>query len=66
MLYFSQLFYCLLNMRYLKENEKAIHLYRTFGFKEEGRLIQEYFSNGTYHDVLRMYILQEEFVSKIT
>jgi len=53
-------------MRYLKENEKAIHLYRTFGFKEEGRLIQEYFSNGTYHDVLRMYILQEEFVSKIT
>ncbi len=40
------------------ENEKAIHLYRETDFIEEGRHVQEYFTNGKYCDVLRMYILQ--------
>ncbi|MBT9312424.1 spermidine N1-acetyltransferase [Leptothoe kymatousa] len=43
------------------ENEKAIHLYNESGFTEEGRLIQEVFTNGKYRDVIRMYILQSKF-----
>ena len=44
------------------ENEKAIHLYKECGFTEEGRLIEEVFTNGRYSDVLRMYILQEQYL----
>ncbi len=47
------------------ENEKAIHLYEQTGFIEEGRMIQEYFTNGHYCDVLRMYILQRDYLNKI-
>ncbi|MEM9486259.1 MAG: spermidine N1-acetyltransferase [Cyanobacteria bacterium P01_F01_bin.116] len=47
------------------DNEKAIHLYSESGFTEEGRLIQEVFTNGKYRDVIRMYILQNTFFSHI-
>lgn len=47
-------------------NAKAIYLYEDCGFTEEGRLIEEYFINGKYTDVKRMYILQEEFFEKAT
>lgn len=46
-----------------EENVKAIHLYSEPGFIEEGRLIQEYFTDGKYRNVLRMYILQKEFLN---
>ena len=43
------------------ENLKGLHLYRKCGFIEEGHLVQEYFSNGEYQDVKRMYILQSHY-----
>ena len=46
------------------ENEKAIYLYSESGFTEEGRLVQEVFTNGQYRDVIRMYILQSSFFLK--
>ncbi|MDF2152926.1 spermidine N1-acetyltransferase [Vibrio sp. CAU 1672] len=44
------------------DNSKAIHLYKKCGFIEEGHLVAEYFINGTYHDVKRMYILQHQYL----
>lgn len=43
------------------ENAKAIHLYQKTGFIEEGHLVQEFFINGEYQDVKRMYILQDTY-----
>lgn len=43
------------------ENEKAIHLYKQCGFTEEGHLVGEFFINGSYRDVKRMYILQPQY-----
>lgn len=47
-----------------EENVKAIHIYEQAGFKKEGRLIDEYFSNGGYRTVLRMCIFQEDFFAQ--
>lgn len=46
------------------ENEKAIHLYEKAGFIEEGHLVQEFFINGQYRDVKRMYILQNKYLNR--
>ena len=43
------------------QNAKAIHLYQQAGFIEEGHLVQEFFINGHYQDVKRMYILQDAY-----
>ena len=45
------------------ENTRAVHLYRDCGFIEEGHLVQEFFINGRYRDVKRMYVLQEAYLS---
>ena len=47
-----------------EDNEKAMHLYLSVGFREEGRLVEEYFTNGRYQNVIRMYILQREYLTK--
>ncbi|RUR39284.1 spermidine N1-acetyltransferase [Vreelandella populi] len=47
------------------ENVKAIHLYEESGFIEEGHLVQEFFINGKYRDVKRMYILQETYLQAL-
>lgn len=46
------------------ENVKAIHLYEESGFLEEGHLVQEFFINGKYRDVKRMYILQNTYLAQ--
>ncbi len=46
------------------ENEQAIHLYRSVGFVEEGRLVDEFFVDGHYQDALRMYQLQKDFMAR--
>lgn len=43
-------------------NEKAIHVYEKIGFKVEGVLREEYFINGTFHDVSIMSIFQREYL----
>jgi|TARA_Y100000780_G_scaffold71758_1_gene64304 diamine N-acetyltransferase len=47
------------------QNVKAIHLYEESGFIEEGHLVQEFFINGQYRDVKRMYILQEAYLAQL-
>jgi len=38
----------------LAENERAIGLYRSFGFVEEGRLVDDLFKDGKYCDTILM------------
>lgn len=45
----------------LVTNERAIRLYRTLGFREEGRMRQAQFKNGSYVDCLNMAILRDEY-----
>lgn len=47
------------------ENVKAIHLYQESGFIEEGHLVQEFFINGKYRDVKRMYVLQDMYLDTL-
>ena len=42
-------------------NERAIACYKKVGFKEAGRLRDNYFLNGKYYDVVYMDILEDEF-----
>jgi len=42
-------------------NEKAIYVYRKVGFADEAVLKDEYFVNGSYHNVLLMSIFREDF-----
>ncbi|EAH4373331.1 spermidine N1-acetyltransferase [Listeria monocytogenes] len=44
-----------------KVNEKAIHVYEKVGFIREGKLIDEFFVDGTYHDAIRMCIFQHQY-----
>ncbi|MFC6089707.1 spermidine N1-acetyltransferase [Saccharothrix sp. BKS2] len=41
-------------------NEKAVHVYRKTGFRDEGTLREEFFAAGRYRNALRMGILQRE------
>lgn len=42
------------------DNAAAIHVYEDAGFRREGVLKEEFFSDGRYHDVLRMCLFQHE------
>jgi len=42
-------------------NEKAIYVYRKVGFADEAVLKEEYFVNGSYHNVLLMSIFREDY-----
>lgn len=56
-----------LNKLYLivsMENDIAMHLYKSCGFKEEGELIDEYFVDGHYSNAMRMYQLQNDFLAE--
>ncbi|CAH0535527.1 Spermidine N(1)-acetyltransferase [Vibrio stylophorae] len=44
-------------------NDKAIHLYQSCGFIEEGHLVEQFFTNGRYLDAKRMYILQHDYLT---
>lgn len=43
-------------------NEKAVRLYRSAGFKEEGILREDVYIDGHYRDVVRMSMLLKEFL----
>jgi diamine N-acetyltransferase len=42
-------------------NTMAIHIYEKCGFTKEAELIEEFFSNGTYHNVYRMCIFKRDY-----
>lgn len=44
-------------------NKGAIHVYEKAGFVREAELIEEFFVEGTYHDALRMYMLQHDYLN---
>lgn len=46
------------------DNAGAIALYKGCGFREEGRLVAEYFVDGHYQDALRMFQLQRDFIAR--
>jgi RimJ/RimL family protein N-acetyltransferase len=48
-------------LKVLEENEIAIKLYKTSGFKEEGLLRKSVFKNNCFKNELLMAILKEEF-----
>ena len=43
------------------DNDRAIGCYRKIGFTEEGRLRDEVYAQGRYHDAIRMSILRPEW-----
>ncbi|MFA7664686.1 MAG: spermidine N1-acetyltransferase [Burkholderiaceae bacterium] len=49
-----------------RENDRAVRIYKKLGFKPEGELIHEFFINGSYRNVIRMYILQHEHLKHST
>lgn len=58
-----------LNLRKLylivdRSNTAAIHVYEKCGFQHEAELIEEFFSNGIYHNALRMCIFQRDHLEK--
>ncbi|HLQ71497.1 MAG TPA: GNAT family N-acetyltransferase [Bacillota bacterium] len=44
-----------------KQNEKAIYIYENAGFQVEGEKKEHFFVNGSYHDVVSMYVLASDF-----
>jgi RimJ/RimL family protein N-acetyltransferase len=44
-----------LSLRVLSTNKEAIAFYHAMGFKEQGRLVSEFFINGEYVDDVLMY-----------
>jgi diamine N-acetyltransferase len=46
------------------DNARAIHIYEGVGFRREGVLIDEYFSDGRYHSVIRMALFQHEALGR--
>lgn len=51
-----------IELQVLADNERAIAVYRKFGFREEGLLRRAVFKGGRFHDVLVMAVLSDERV----
>lgn len=45
----------------LESNIKAINLYKSFGFHNDGILIDEVFRDGSYHNMFLMSLLESEY-----
>lgn len=58
---FSELNLNRISLSLLKENIRALALYRKLGFNEEGLLRQAQFKNGRYLDVILMSLLKSEY-----
>ncbi len=50
-----------IHLSVLATNERAIHLYHTLGFRDEGQLRAAQFKGGLYIDVVLMGLLQSEY-----
>lgn len=45
-------------------NEKAIHIYKKYGFKADAVLREEFFVNGTYRNAVIMNMFQRDYLGK--
>ena len=45
----------------LENNKRAIHIYKKYGFVEEGRQRQAVYKNGQYMDYIMMSVLKKEY-----
>jgi RimJ/RimL family protein N-acetyltransferase len=52
-----------LSLQVYSFNERAIRLYEKLGFRHEGRLRQDFFLDGVYHDTLNMGLLRDEWLA---
>ena len=48
-------------LRVLRSNNRGIRCYEKCGFREEGALRDWHFSRGSWHDLVLMGILEEEY-----
>ena len=46
-----------------EQNDRARHVYRSFGFREDGLLREAVYRDGTYHSLVLMSVLDREFWS---
>ncbi|MBT2747021.1 MULTISPECIES: spermidine N1-acetyltransferase [Lysobacter] len=46
------------------DNLRAIQIYEDAGFQREGILVDEFFSDGRYHDVVRMCLFQPQVLGQ--
>lgn len=44
------------------DNEKAIHIYKSQGFKKEGLLKEQFYTKGKYKDAYIMSLLKSEYI----
>ena len=50
-----------LSIGVLDYNVRALRFYRRFGFREEGRQLDGYFSDGAHHDFIMMSLLEGQY-----
>lgn len=50
-------------LRVFSFNERAINLYQKLGFDEEGRLKEQLYRNGAWHDVVFMGFLKRDYLN---
>src|SRR5690625_1785728 len=48
-------------LRVFSFNERAINLYNSFGFGEEGKLQEQLYRNGAWHDIIFMGLLKRNY-----
>lgn len=48
-------------LRVFSFNERAINLYQKLGFNEEGKLKEQFYRNGSWHDVVFMGLLKCDY-----
>ncbi|ALN56786.1 spermidine N1-acetyltransferase [Lysobacter enzymogenes] len=47
------------------DNTRAIRIYEDAGFQREGVLVDEFFTDGRYHDVVRMCLFQHQVLGRV-
>lgn len=53
-----------INLEVISNNRRAIEIYHSFGFSDEGVLKQQLYINGQYHDKVEMCIFRSEYFEK--
>ncbi len=44
----------------VEKNARAVKFWKSVGFREEGRQVQGYYSDGAYSDFVMMYLLEDD------